>query len=55
MLRRARQDNPGRTWAKQLLERKPARVVSVALANKTARIAWAVLARGEEFKAAAAA
>ena len=55
MLRRARQDNPGRAWAKQLLERKPARVVSVALANKTARIAWAVLARGEEFKAAAAA
>ena len=54
MLRRAREDNPGRAWAKQLLERKPARVVSVALANKTARIAWAVLARGEEFKAAAA-
>ena len=55
MLRRARQENPGRAWAKLLLERKPARVVSVALANKTARIAWAVLARGVEFKAAAAA
>ena len=54
MLRRAREDNPGRAWAKQLLERKPARVVSVVLANKTARIAWAVLARGEEFKTAAA-
>ena len=55
MIRMARRDNPGRTWAKQLLERKPARVVSVALANKTARIAWAVLARGEVYKAAAAA
>lgn len=55
MIRVARRDNPGRAWAKQLLERKPARVVSVALANRTARIAWAVLARGEVYKAAAAA
>ena len=54
MHRRAREDNPGRAWAKQLLERKPARVMSVALPNKTARIAWAVLARGEEFKTAVA-
>ena len=29
-----------------LLERRPARVVTVAMANKTARIVWAVLARG---------
>ena len=55
MIRMTRRDNPGRTWAKQLLERKPARVVSVAMANKTARIAWAVLARGEVYKAAPAA
>ncbi|MGI3903252.1 MAG: IS110 family transposase [Janthinobacterium lividum] len=55
VIRTARRDNPGRSWAKRLLERKPARVVSVALANKTARIAWAVLARGEVYKAAAAA
>ena len=54
VIRMARRDNPSRTWAKQLLERKPARVVSVALANKTARIAWAVLARGEVYKAALA-
>jgi len=27
--------------------------VSVALANKTARIAWVVLTRGETYKAAA--
>jgi transposase len=31
----------------QLLERKRPKVVAVALANKTARIAWAVMARGE--------
>jgi transposase len=35
------------SWLRALLERKPARVASVAMANKTARIAWAVLARGE--------
>ena len=55
MIRTARRDTPSRSWAKQLLEHKPARLVSVALANKTARIAWAVLARGEVYKAAPAA
>lgn len=34
------------SWINRLLERRPARVVTVAMANKTARIAWAVLARG---------
>ena len=33
-----------------LLARKPARVASVAMANKMARIAWAVMARGEVFR-----
>lgn len=55
MIRMARQDTAGRVWAKRLLERKPARVVSVALANKTARIAWVVLARGDVYRAAPAA
>lgn len=36
-------------WINSLLERRPARLVSVAMANKTARIAWVVLARGEEY------
>ena len=34
-----------------LLERRPARLVSVALANKAARIAWAILIRGETYRA----
>ncbi len=38
-------------WVRSLLERKPARVATVAMANKTARIAWAVLARGETYRA----
>ena len=37
-------------WIRALLERRPARVVTVAMANKTARIAWAVLARGEVYR-----
>ena len=37
-------------WIRSLLERRPARVVTVAMANKTARIAWAVLARGEVYR-----
>jgi len=42
-------------WASRLLERKPARLVTVAMANKTARIVWAVLARGEAYRPPAAA
>ncbi|MBS0565359.1 MAG: IS110 family transposase [Proteobacteria bacterium] len=39
--------------ARSLLERKPARVVTVAIANKTARTAWAMLVRREDYRAAA--
>lgn len=41
-------------WANRLLERKPARLVSVAVANKMARIAWAVMTREENYRAAPA-
>ena len=37
-------------WLKSLLERRPARLVSVAQANKTARIVWALLVRGEAYR-----
>lgn len=40
-------------WVRRLLERKPARVATVAMANKSARIAWAVMARGEHYEAPA--
>jgi len=41
-------------WVRSLLERKPTRLVTVAIANKTARTAWALLARGENYRAAPA-
>jgi len=40
---------PGAQWLQSLLEKKPVRLVSVALANKTARIVWALLVRGQRF------
>jgi len=36
-------------WLTGLLERKPARVATVAMANKTARIVWAMLTRNEPY------
>ena len=52
MIRCARTKAPGDAeWLKALLARKPARLVTVALANKMARIAWSVLAREEVYRA----
>ena len=34
-----------------VIELRPAKVVAVALANKMARVAWAVLAKGETYRA----
>jgi transposase len=51
VIRHARTRAPGEAdWLKRLLARKPARLASVALANKMARIAWAILNRGEVFR-----
>lgn len=38
-------------WTRSLLERKPKRLVTVAVANKTARVAWALLTRSETYRA----
>ncbi|MEO1538264.1 MAG: IS110 family transposase [Pseudomonadota bacterium] len=44
--------NPDRVdpWAMSLRERKSPRVATVAMANKTARIIWAVLTRNERYR-----
>src|SRR6478672_48709 len=53
VLRRAR-ENPGKyPWLTQLLVRRPFKVVAVALANKMARMAWALLAYGGTYRAPA--
>jgi transposase len=50
VLRQARAHPEKYPWVAQLLARKPAKVVAVALANKTARIAWAVLTKKEVYR-----
>jgi transposase len=42
---------PAGSWLAQMLARKPKMLVTVALANKTARIVWAILASGGVYKA----
>jgi hypothetical protein len=46
VLKRARQQPEKYPWLAQLLARRPFKVVAVALANKMARVAWALLAKG---------
>ncbi|MEO7380578.1 MAG: IS110 family transposase [Paracoccaceae bacterium] len=42
------------TWLAGMLSRKPPMLVRVALANKMARIVWALMVKGEEYRAPAA-
>ncbi len=51
VLKQARARPDKYPWLTQLLARRPAKVVAVALANKMARTAWALLARGETYRA----
>ncbi len=45
----ARQRSSGGAWIKGLLERKKPKAAAVALANKTARTAWVLMARKEVY------
>jgi transposase len=53
VLRRAKQNPEKYPWLTQLLARRPFKVVAVALANKMARTAWALLAHGGTYRAPA--
>jgi transposase len=46
---------PRTEWLRGLLQRKPRKVAAVALANKIARVAWAMMTRGETYRHPAAA
>jgi transposase len=43
-----------RPWLTALLARRPAKVAAIALANKIARMAWAMMAKGERYQQPAA-
>ena len=45
---------PERPWLAAMLARKPRMLVTVAQANKTARVVWAVLTKEEDYRAPAA-
>jgi len=50
VLRRAKLNPEKYPWLTQLLARRPFKVVAIALANKMARVAWALLARGGSYR-----
>jgi len=51
VIRHARTHPERHAWVVRLLAKKPAKVVAVALANKMARIAWAILVKGGTYRA----
>lgn len=49
VIQQARRTGKGDPWLLRMLARKPAKVVAVARANKTARIAWKMMVTGERY------
>ena len=50
LLQKTKQATGLSTWLAQLTSRKRTQVATVAMANKMARMAWAVLAKGEAYR-----
>jgi transposase len=53
VVQHARRHPEKHPWIARLLARKPAKVVAIAVANKTARIAWAIMTKGGTYRAPA--
>jgi transposase len=51
VVRHARQHPQKHPWVIRLLAKKPAKLVAVAVANRMARIAWAIMAKGGYYRA----
>ena len=49
-IRYARRHGTKRFWLTRIMGRRPAKVAAVALANKIARMAWAIMVRSERYK-----
>ena len=50
LLRQARLHPNKYPWIAKLLAKKPAKLVAVAVANKTARVAWAIMSKGGTYR-----
>lgn len=50
VIRFAERHGTRRPWLVQLLARRPAKVAAVALANKNARMVWALMNTGERYR-----
>lgn len=50
VIRYAQRHGTKRPWLVQLLARRPAKVAAVALANKNARMVWALMTSGERYR-----
>ena len=50
VIRYAQRHGTKRPWLVQLLVRRPTKVAAVALANKNARMVWALMTSGERYR-----
>ena len=50
VIRYAERHGTKRPWLLQLMSRRTTKIAAVALANKTARMAWAIMSSGEQYR-----
>ena len=50
VIRHAQRNGTRRPWLVQLMARRTTKIAAVALANKTARMVWAIMVSGERYR-----